>query len=650
MNHSPHRRHGMVRWPARLIAGLLTAAVVMFGLVAPTGASSAVPGFGDCKDAPVPDAPGTGMAGFFDTAPDVLPPDEDLFAPGATTTIYEQYGYAGLRWRTYDLGCGPDAMRNPDAVIGTAISNWMMQIPLALTALTGSLTKFAFHPTFLETFDPVIEKVSTALHNSLFASWVPLVLTLLGGLIVVSARRAALASTASAIGWALIVMMVATALFRWPLAAGSFADDAVSETLGQAVGQLDGNDSTGDPGIAVASHVEESILYRSWLAGTFGSPDSETARKYGPVMFKAQALSWREAALVQSDPEKGAELIRGKQLVWKTFAAQIEKEDPDAYQNLTGNRSETRVGYAILSSLATLLSLPFLLASSLLMLGCFIIVRLAVMMFPVFAILGMFPQTRGLILGLGRGVGAAVVNAIIFGVGAGVSVAVLGILFHPGNGTPGWLSLILMPLFSFIMWAALRPFRRLTTMVSPNRDHFSEGVGSFGRAARSGGKYLRQATVTAIGAAAGGAGGAAVASALADEDSRPPERVEAQPTAPPPRRTPLALSAGPSSTVASTTPASATAPTSAPPPNWGVPGDPSPGTPPTAQTPRHGAGGRRHAGKPTGDDGRIHGYVPTPNAEAAPMAPTEPEWYDGEDVYPIYRPTPDEFGDPGDAA
>ena len=45
------------------------------------------------------------------------------------TTIYEQYGYAGLRWHTYDLGCGPDAARNPDAVIGTALSNWIMQHP-----------------------------------------------------------------------------------------------------------------------------------------------------------------------------------------------------------------------------------------------------------------------------------------------------------------------------------------------------------------------------------------------------------------------------------------------------------------------------------------------------------------------------------------
>ena len=70
------------------------------------------------------------------------------------------------------------------------------------------------------------------------------------------------------------------------------------------------------------------------------------------------------------------------------------------------------------------------------MLGCFFIVRLAVMLFPAFAVLGAFPASRGLVTGLGRTVAAAVVNAIIFGVGAGVTVAVLGILFHPGVVRP----------------------------------------------------------------------------------------------------------------------------------------------------------------------------------------------------------------------
>ena len=52
--------------------------------------------------------------------------------------------------RAYDLGCGPDVARNPDAVIGTAISNWIVNIPVAFAGLTSSVTRVAFNPTFLQ--------------------------------------------------------------------------------------------------------------------------------------------------------------------------------------------------------------------------------------------------------------------------------------------------------------------------------------------------------------------------------------------------------------------------------------------------------------------------------------------------------------------
>jgi hypothetical protein len=36
------------------------------------------------------------------------------------------------------------------------------------------------------------------------------------------------------------------------------------------------------------------------------------------------------------------------------------------------------------------------------------------------------------------------------------------------------------------------------------------------------------------------------------------------------------------------------------------------------------------------------GRVSAATSEQPPLTPTEPEWSDGEDVYPIYRPTDDE--------
>ncbi|MFC5175627.1 hypothetical protein [Nocardioides taihuensis] len=603
-----------------ILLRLATFAAVVLGLalLLPTPAD-AIPGFSDCKEAPTPEVPGRGIAGFFDQTPESLPPQADPFESGSSTTIYQQYGYAGLRWHTYDLGCGPEAMRQPDAVIGTAMSNWAMQAPLALTALTGSLTKVAFNPSFLTGLDPSVEQVSTALHDSLFASWIPVVIAALGVLIIFKARRASLATTAAAVGWALMVILITTALFRWPVEAGHAADDTVTSTLGAVVSELDGHGGNVDPGTAVASGVHDQILYRSWLAGTLGSADSETARKYGPELFRSQALTWREAAVLESDPEEGQQIIEDKQDAWKSTAERIEDEDPEAYEYLTGRRSETRIGYAMLATVGTFLALPFLLLSALLLVGCYLIVRLGVMLFPAFATLGAFPASRGLVVGLARTVGAAVINAIIFGVGAGVTVAVLGLLLDP-QGAPAWLGLVLMPIFSLIMWVALRPFRRLTSMVSADGDHFRSTAGGIGSTARSGGRLAKDVTKIGVAAATGGAAaGAVVANAQEEAKPAPPERAEARPTPVSPARRPTgALPAG--------RPAPAT--------ESQAPRTPEP------PAPRQGPGPTTDRSAPRHRE-LEPGFVPTPSGGTVPMPPTEPEWYDGEDVYPIYHPSDD---------
>ena len=63
--------------------------------VAP-GTASALPIIGGCTTPPVPESPQQGIAGFFMSKPNPVPPAEDPFASGAKTTPFEQYGLAGL--------------------------------------------------------------------------------------------------------------------------------------------------------------------------------------------------------------------------------------------------------------------------------------------------------------------------------------------------------------------------------------------------------------------------------------------------------------------------------------------------------------------------------------------------------------------------
>jgi hypothetical protein len=584
----------------------------------------------DCKEAPTPDMPGQGLSAFFHKTSDPLPAHEDPFAAGASTTVYEQYGYAGLRWNTYDLGCGPDTARHPDAVIGTAISNWMLNLPLSLTALTSSITEVAFAPSFLDVFDPAIRRVSNALHEGLFASWVPAVIALLGLMVLVKARRAALATTAASIGWALIVILIATALFKWPIAAGHFADDTVTATLGAVVGDLNDEHETTSPGVTVASNVHESILYSAWLAGTLGSTDSVTAKRYGPELFQAQALTWSEAQIVRDDPERGQQIIAEKQQRFEDIAAQIQDADPAAYEHLTGKRSDTRFGYALLATLAALLALPFLLVAALLLMGSFLIVRLAVMLFPAFATIGVFPAGRGVVTGIGRTVGAALVNAVVFGIGAAVTIRVLGLILDPASKLPAWLALVLMPLFGFIMWIALKPFRRLTTMVSPQADPFNDAAGAVGHASGKARRWTKRAVGTAAAAYTGGVAAAVTADALDDDpEETVPDRAEARPTPADPLSVAASPGANPAGSVAALPAADEPSNPSPPPP------PPHPGGPDTSPS---GPRSESTAAGPALDEPP----APRPPAEETPLPPTEPEWYDGEEVYSIYRPADDD--------
>ena len=102
------------------LVGLLLGCILV--MAAPASASPTIPGIPDCKDAPTAQLPGNGLTGFLDGKPDPLPAQGDPFAKNPTTSVYEQYGYAGLTWHTYDLGCGGD-LRDVNASTDTMIGN-----------------------------------------------------------------------------------------------------------------------------------------------------------------------------------------------------------------------------------------------------------------------------------------------------------------------------------------------------------------------------------------------------------------------------------------------------------------------------------------------------------------------------------------------
>jgi hypothetical protein len=505
----------------------LMAAVVIFVLgfagitltgVALPSTAAAIPGLSDCKDAPTPEVPGRGVEAFFEPAPATPPPAADPFAPGATTSIHQQYGYAGLRWNTFDLGCAG----SPEATVGSTVANWMFTLPKAVVAATGAMLGASFEPQFLRVFDPLVTTVSDALRRSIFDQWAGLVLAALGFFIVWRARRASLRGTAAAIGWALLVMVIATVLFRWPLAAGQAADATVTTTMGAVTSALDEHDPSGrtSTGTMAENNLHDALLYQVWLGGEFGDANSVTARRYGAKLFDAQALTWAQAATLAQDPAAGQRIIEAKKTQFQQIADQVKAEDPDAYEYLAGRRSDARIGFAALSLFAVACAVPFLLMAALLIVGALVITRFAVMLFPAIATLGLFPTMRSLVIGAGNTVAAAVINAMVFGLGSAVMVKAFGVVMAPGSGLPAWLVVALVLLLTIVMWVALRPFHRLTAMASPGRNSFADAAGALGTVGRGLGRVSGRLAGTAIGVAVG----ESTANARRDEHDKDKEK------------------------------------------------------------------------------------------------------------------------------
>lgn len=448
------------------------------------GAQPAHAAFGvDCNDAPpVASGPDGGTAGFFGGRPDQTPTDPDGGAWANGAPIYANYGLAGLSFNTYDFGC-TGAATDPGGPIGTTVANWILEIPKVAVAATVALLRAAFNPDFLQVFDPLLTTATSALRDAIFTEWAPVVLAGIGALIILGSRKRDLSGAGTTAGWAILVMVLASAVFRFPVQAGSFADQAVGDVLGAVNSSINGQGSTDDPVDAAASTFSNAVLFQQWKRGTFGSTDSPTADKYAKTIYMSKALTWAEAATVADDPQgAGKALLEAKAKSYEDTAEKIKEEDPAAYQYLTGHgeASGARVGAAGIATLAAVCALLFLIGTALLMLAFFLLVRIGVMFSPILATFGLsYRHRQGVVHIVGMMV-AALVNCIIFGTAAAVNIVLGGILLS--GAIPAWLGLILMVVLAVLLAVALWPIAKSLTKVTTPTGVVKGGMEAIGNA------------------------------------------------------------------------------------------------------------------------------------------------------------------------
>ena len=428
---------------------------------------------GDCKSPPTPEEPTDGLMGWFTTKPNAPPPFVDPSSADADQTIYEQYGYAGLSWDVYDLGCGGALIRDQNAGVDTWVADKTYTVSKFGVGLSNSLHTWASTDGALAPLDPLIASASKAVGAAVYKPWITISMLILGCVIIFGARRRDLPGTVTSIGWALLVITLATISLNNPLQTGHMADSAISSTVGQIDAQFNGTPGTTSPGTAEADMMTTSVLYQNWLRGELGDPNSATAKTYGMLLLDSQALTWAQA---EQPPAMQASIINAKEAEFMGVAAAIQKSDPDAYAHLTGH-SASRMGASSGAFLATAATTPFTDLGSLIMVLAELVIRLVVVFFPILALIGLHRRTAGVVRSGLNTIAAAIINAPLFAVLGGLEIlAVRLILGGTDTALPQWIQILLLAMITVVMWRISKPFRKLGAMVSPNRNFIGEGL------------------------------------------------------------------------------------------------------------------------------------------------------------------------------
>ncbi|MEU8260961.1 MFS transporter [Micromonospora sp. NPDC048999] len=445
-----------------------------------------------CRNAPVPSAPDSGLAGWFASRPD------SAKLPGPKG-LYSDYGYAGYSYTTYDIdgGCASSVL-HPDYRFTNMVANGEFMFADAVIGASNALRERAWDPRSMWRWaDPLVEQATKAVYQKVFSVFGIITLCVVGLYLMWRSRQSDMSNAMTTAGWAVLVMVAVTALAAWPVKSANIADNALVTTLGvvhDAVGPasrdipadkcvLPNPDACVDkrpPAVRASDTATETMLYRNWLRGVLGSADSETAQKYGLALYDAKSLSWEEAEKLRQNPATREATIKAKQQQWARVAEQIKTEDPEAYEYLTGVRDMDRVGAGFIAVLASLLFAMFDLTASLLVLLGFLIFRWAVIAAPILGTVGLMRPASAGLRRLANAVVAAIFNIAIFGTGAAIYLFAVDLIMNTPT-LPGWLQVVLVWLCGVVGWLLLRPYRRITQLGGKDSSEAISSAGSWHR-------------------------------------------------------------------------------------------------------------------------------------------------------------------------
>jgi hypothetical protein len=443
------------------------------------------------------------MAGWFASRPEA----SKLDGPKGN---YTKYGYAGYDFSTYDVGC-VSTITHADSKLENTVANGEFMVATGIIGAANALRERAWDPREMWGWaNPLVQRATRAVYEKVFTVFGAVTLAVIGLYLLWRSRQADMSSAMTTAGWALLVMVLITAIAKWPTASANLADSTLIGSLSvvhSAVGPPAQNSAPGDcilgteactdhrtPAVRASDTATDNLVYNNWLRGTLGSADSTTARKYGPVLYDAKSFTWGEIEDIRRDPAQRDVIVQIKNEHWFKVAEQIKVEDPEAYEYLQGEHGMDRVGAGFIAILAAIFFALFDLTASLLVLLGFLIFRWAVIAAPILGTVGMLRPASAGLRRLVNAVVAAIFNIVIFGTGSAIYLFGVDLIMSTPS-LPGWLQVVLVWLTGMVGWLLLRPYRRITQLGGKDP---TTAVASAGTWHRRFFRDLRQAAPVAV--------------------------------------------------------------------------------------------------------------------------------------------------------
>lgn len=431
--------------------------LVLTVLLVPVVPAAAAPFDSICEEVPAPVRPDFQVAGLVMDKPDpaTIPAQTPNPFTDPAVPISSVYGWA-WRYTNYDLGCGSDFIRDPNAVASTNLANIAIAGVATMGSAVESVENMSRSANF-DIFEPVVASIADTLNERILTVWLPLALLIVSIVIAFSAVRASYSETFRRLMVVVVCVVLAVVALVFPVRAVDFMDTG-AKTVASAA-QAGFNPRASDL-------ITRESLYKTWLVGNFGSADSPTATEYGPRLMAATTYSWSEVEAIKADPAQQEAIDKAKEAEFRLIADEVEKKDPAAYASMTG-KTDTRTAGTILGAVwVAIMGFFVALAALITILARLIMIALviAAMVGTVVGIVQFAVLQRMWDLFT-----AAVVNTVKFILAAGVMTLVLGAI-QTAPVSMGWrlLFAIVATVIAIMITKPVQSFKSMAGL-DPNR-------------------------------------------------------------------------------------------------------------------------------------------------------------------------------------